>query len=109
MAENQSYWSLRNFQARGAGRLVYKWFAQLCLVFCCKPRTYHCDEDKVAFALFYMTGVAQNWAMLILQALDEGHHHDLLVDYNCFWEAVSAVYGDKDHRIKVIETIALKK
>ena len=47
---------------------VYKWFAQLRLVFRGKPRTYHSDEEKIAYALSYMTGVAQNWAMPILQA-----------------------------------------
>lgn len=77
---------------------VYKWFAQLRLVFRGKPRTYQCDEDKIAFALSYMTGAAQNWAMPILQALDEGRHHELLADYNAFREAVIAVYGDMDRR-----------
>lgn len=80
------------------GGEVYKWFAQLRLVFRGKPRAYRCDEDKVAYALSYMSGTAQNWAMPILQALDEGRPHDLLVDYNAFREAVIAVYGDIDRK-----------
>lgn len=44
-----------------------------------------------------MSSAAQNWAMPILQALDEGRPHDLLVGhYNVFCEAVIAVYGDID-------------
>ena len=41
-------------------------------------------QDKVAYALSYMTRVAQNWAMPLLQALDEEREHELLVDYNAF-------------------------
>lgn len=80
------------------GGEVYKWFAQLRLVFRGKPRTYRRDEDKITFALSYMTGAAQNWAMPILQALDEGRPHALLVDYDGFRESVIAVYGDMDRR-----------
>jgi hypothetical protein len=60
------------------GGEVYKWFAQLRLVFRGNPGAYNSDEDKVAYALSYLTGAAQNWAMPILQALDEGRPHDLL-------------------------------
>ena len=56
------------------------------------------DEDKVAFALSYMTGVAQNWAMPILQALDEGCHHELLTNYDAFIDAVIAIYGELDRK-----------
>ena len=49
-----------------------------------KPHAYCCDEDKVAYALSYMRGAAQNWAMPILQALDEGRPYNLLADYNAF-------------------------
>jgi len=52
----------------------------------------------IAYALSYMTGAAQNWAMPILQALDEGCHHDLLINYDVFRESVIAVYGDLDRR-----------
>lgn len=80
------------------GNEVYRWFAQLRLVFRGKPRTYSSDADKVAYALSYMTGAAQNWAMPLLQALDENREHALLVDYSAFREAVIAVYGDLDRR-----------
>jgi Retrotransposon gag protein len=80
------------------GNEVYRWFAQLRLVFRGKPRTYHSDADKVAFALSYMAGAAQNWAMPLLQALDEGREHELLEDYAAFREAVIGVYGDLDRR-----------
>lgn len=66
------------------GNEVYRWLAQLRLVFRGKPRTYNCDADKVAYALSYMTGSAQNWAMPLLQALDEGRDHVLLEDYDAF-------------------------
>ena len=68
------------------------------LVFRGKPQSYRLDEDKVAFALSYMTGVAQNWAMPILQALDEGCHHKLLTNYDAFRDAVIAVYGKLDRK-----------
>ena len=45
-----------------------------------------------------MTGTAQNWAMLVMQALDKGCHHDLLISYNAFREAVIGVFGDIDWR-----------
>ena len=45
---------------------VYCWFAQLRLVFRGKPQTYKSDADKVAYALSYTTGAAQNWAMPLL-------------------------------------------
>lgn len=77
---------------------MYRSFAQLRLVFWGKPRTYRQDEDKVAYALSYMSGAAQNLAMLLLQALDEGRRHELLLDYDAFREAVIAVYGDIDRR-----------
>lgn len=80
------------------GGEVYKWFAQLRLVFRGKPRAYCHDEDKIAYALSYMTGAAQNWAMPILRALDEGRSHALLSDYNVFREAVIAVYGELDRK-----------
>lgn len=80
------------------GGEVYKWFAQLRLVFRGKPRSYAADEDKIAYALSYMTGAAQNWAMPILQALDDGRPHKLLSNYDEFREAVIAVYGDIDRR-----------
>ena len=79
------------------GREVYKWFAQLYLVFRSKSQTYHFDEDIIAYALSYMIGNAQNWTML-LQALDEGWLHDLLVNYKSFRETLNAIYGDMDHR-----------
>lgn len=80
------------------GNEVYRWFAQLRLVFRGKPRTYSSDADKVAYALSYMTGAAQNWAMPLLQALDEGREHELLEDYAAFREVVIGVYGDLDRR-----------
>ena len=55
------------------GGEVYRWFAQLRLVFHGKLQLYRLDEDKVAFAFSYMIGATQNWAMPILQA-DEGRH-----------------------------------
>ena len=45
-----------------------------------------------------MTGATQNWAMPILQALDEGCHHELLTNYDAFRDAVIAVYGELDQR-----------
>ena len=80
------------------GNEIYRWFAQLRLVFRGKPRTYSSDADKVAYALSYMSGSAQNWAMPLLQALDEGRGHELLEDYDAFREAVIGVYGDLDRR-----------
>lgn len=80
------------------GGEVYKWFVQLRLVFRSKPHSYAADEDKIAYALSYMTGTAQNWAMPLLQALDDGRPHKLLNNYHEFREAVIAVYGDIDRR-----------
>lgn len=80
------------------GGEVYKWFAQLRLVFRGNPRGYRSEEDKIACALSYMTGAAQSWAMPILQALDEGRPHELLSNYDAFREAVISVYGDMDRR-----------
>lgn len=80
------------------GNEVYRWFAQLRLVFRGKPRMYGDDADKVAYALSYMTGASQNWAMPILQALDEGREHVLLRNYDAFRESVIGVYGDLDRR-----------
>ena len=56
------------------------------------------DEDKAAFALSYMIGTTQNWAMPILQALDEGRHHELLTNYDAFRDAVIVVYGELDRK-----------
>lgn len=56
------------------------------------------DEDKIAYALSYMSSAVQNWAMLILQAFDEGRPYELLVNYDAFWEAIIAIYGDIDHK-----------
>jgi len=56
------------------------------------------EEDKIAYAFSYMTRAAQNWAMPILQALDEGHHYNLLVSYDGFKEVVIGVFGDIDKR-----------
>ena len=42
------------------GGEIYQWLAQLCLVFQGKPRSYQNNEDKVAYALSYMSGAAQN-------------------------------------------------
>lgn len=78
------------------GNEVYRWLAQLRLVFRGKPRTYSSDSDKVAYALSYMSRAAQNWAMPLLQALDEGHEHELLEDYDAFRESVIGLYGDLD-------------
>ena len=80
------------------GAEVYRWFAQLRLIFRGKPQSYGLDEDKVAFALSYMTGAVQNWAMPILQVLNEGRHHELLTNYDAFRDAVIAVYGEFDRR-----------
>lgn len=80
------------------GNEVYKWLAQIRLVFRSQPRAYHTEEDKISYALSYMTGSAQNWAMPILQALDEGRPHPLLHTYDEFREAVIAVFGDIDRR-----------
>lgn len=102
------------FSGKRSGE-VYRWFAQLRLVFRGKPRTYKSDEDKVAYALSYMSGAAQSWAMPLLQALDEGRSHELLINYNAFRESVIAVYGDIDRRgnaedcllkIKQIDSVA---
>ena len=76
------------------GNEVYCWFAQLRLVFRGKPETYNSDADKVAYALSYMTDVAQNWAMPLLQALDEEREHELLTNYSAFRKSVISVYGD---------------
>lgn len=80
------------------GGEVYKWFAQLRLVFRSKPRAYRLDEDKVAYVLSYISGVAQNWAMSILQALNERRVHELLRNYDAFREAIITVFGDIDCR-----------
>ena len=53
-------------------------------------------QTKVAFALSYMAGVAQNWAMPFLHAFDEGREHELLQDYDAFQEAIIGIYGDLD-------------
>ena len=45
-----------------------------------------------------MTGATQNWAMPILQALDEGRHHELLTNYDAFRDAVIDVYGELDRK-----------
>jgi len=39
--------------------------------------------------------------MPILQALDEGRHHDLLISYDGFRKAVIGVFGDIDRRNNV--------
>lgn len=80
------------------GGEVYRWFAQIRLVFRSKPQMYKHDEDKISYALSYMSGAAQNWAMPLLQALDEGRQHKLLTNYDAFREAVISVYGDLDRR-----------
>ena len=49
----------KKFSGKKGGE-VYRWFAQLQLVFCGKPQLYRLDEDKVAFALSYMTEATQN-------------------------------------------------
>ena len=36
--------------------------------------------------------------MPILQALDERRHHELLINYDAFRDAVIAVYGELDRR-----------
>lgn len=82
--------------AKKKGGEVYKWFAQLRLVFQGKRQAYHYDEDKIAYSLSYINGAVQKWAMPILQALDEGRPHELLVNYNTFREVVIAVYRDID-------------
>ena len=41
-----------------------------------------------------MSGAAQNWAMPLLQALDEGRSHELLLNYDAFRAAIIGVYGD---------------
>jgi hypothetical protein len=44
--------------------------------------------------------------MLLLQALDEGCPHDLLVNYDGFREAMVAVYGDMDRRSNAEDRLA---
>ena len=83
------------------GGEVYKWFVQLRLVFRSKPHSYASNEDKIAYALSYMSGAAQNWAMPLLQALDDGRPHKLLNNYDEFREVLIAVYGDMDRRSNV--------
>lgn len=82
--------------ARKKGGELYKWSAQLRLVFSGKYQIYYCNKDKIAYAFLFMSGTAQDWAMLILQALDEGCQYELFVDYNAFREVVIVVYGDID-------------
>jgi len=36
--------------------------------------------------------------MPFLKALDEGHEHELLVNYDAFWEIVISIYSDLDNR-----------
>jgi len=91
---------LEKFSEKKGGE-VYRWLAQLRLVFRSKPRAYQLDEDKIAYALSYMAGAAQNWAIPILQELNEGHHHDLLVNNDAFQEAMISVYGKIDWRSSV--------
>ena len=88
---------LDKFTGKRGGE-VYRWFAQLRLVFRGKPRSYQSDEDKIAYALSYMSGAAQNWAMPLLQALDEGRSHELLLNYDAFRAAIIGVYGDIDRK-----------
>ena len=45
-----------------------------------------------------MSEAAQNWAMPLLQALDEMRMHNLLKNYDAFRESVIGVYGDLDRR-----------
>ena len=59
---------------------IYWWFTQLCLVFRGKPRTHVIEEDRVVYVLSYLTRASESWAMPLLQALDEGHQHELLYD-----------------------------
>ena len=93
----------QGIESSGAGKIcwkkgnkLYRWFAQLRLVFWGKPHSYGSDLDKVAYALSYMTRTAQNWAMPFLHALDKGRAHELLIDYKAFREAIIGVYGVLD-------------
>ena len=86
--------------------MVYRWFVQLWLVIFGKPRLYHSNVDKLAFALLYLARAAQNWAMLLLQALDERREHKLLQNYDAFWEVVIGVYGDLDRQYNVEDHLA---
>ena len=92
--------ALEKFSRRKGGE-IYKCFAQFRLVFQGKPQAYRIDEYKIAYALSYLTGATQNWAMPILQALVEGCHHDLLMNYDSFRKVMIAVYGDLDRRDNV--------
>jgi hypothetical protein len=47
--------AMLNKFARKKGGEVYKWFVQLHLVFQGKPHAYRYDEDKLAYALSYMS------------------------------------------------------
>jgi hypothetical protein len=44
--------------------------------------------------------------MPLLQVLDEGRPHDLLVNYDRFREAMVAVYGDMDWRCNAEDRLA---
>lgn len=68
------------------GNKVYKWFAQLRLVFGSKPRMYRSDEDKIAFALSYMIGAALNWAMQTWQRSQLQYQSIECILSNCFCE-----------------------
>ena len=75
------------------------------MVFQGNPQAYRIDEDKIAYALSYLTDAAQNWAMLVMQAVDEGRYHDLLMSYDSFQEAMIAVYEALDRKNSVEDNL----
>jgi len=54
---------------------LHHFLFQCRLYFCSGPAIFKSDEDKINFAMTYVSGMVQNWLQVALEQEDRGVHH----------------------------------
>ena len=64
------------------------------LVFLNQPRKFNIDRSRILFVGSYLSGVASEWFLPKIQAIDD----DALSDYESFEEELTAIFGEPDEQ-----------
>jgi len=75
---------------------LHHFLFQCRLYFCSGPAIFKSDEDKINFAMTYVSGMVQDWLQVALEQEDRGVHHVWLYSWSSFVKEVHTHFGIPD-------------
>jgi len=75
---------------------LHHFLFQCCLYFHSRPAIFKSDEDKINFAMTYVSGMVQDWLQVVLEQEDRGVHHAWLYSWSSFVKEMHTHFGIPD-------------